>query len=139
MPDKPAVTYQDHVERKGWFPLCHTYGCLNFCRNGKLCDDCTRRFEWDGIAAEDRPMALMMMRGGASPEMVKRLLKVRAAALVVFERVQSLFGMPLMSPFSDRGAQSMLVDAALGTMMADALQPHPQDHPSIQSATDEGA
>lgn len=138
MPDKPAVTYQDHVERKGWLPLCHAYGCLNFCRNGKLCDDCTRRFEWDGIAAEDRPMALLMVRGGASPEMVKRSLKVRAAALAVFERVQSLFGLPsLASRFSDPESRSMLVDAALGTMMANDLRPNPQDT-TIHSATDEG-
>lgn len=118
MHDEPALTYQDHVERKGWLPLCHTYGCLNFCRNGKLCDDCTQQFEWDGIAAEDRPMALMMVRGGASPEMVKRSLKLRAAALAVFERVQSLFGVPgLASRFSDHASRSVLVDAAIGTMI----------------------
>lgn len=113
-----TTTYQDHVQRFGWLPMCHTYGCLNFCREGRLCDNCASRYKWSDIEPEDRPMALLMMRGGASPEMVMRGLKVRTAALAIFDRVQSMFGIPgLATPFADRSSMAMLVDAATITVL----------------------
>ena len=84
-------TYQDHVERFGWLPMCHTYGCLNFSQE-HLCRNCATRFDWHSITDEERPIALMMIRGGASPEALTKALKSRAVLMPLVQRINSLFG-----------------------------------------------